>query len=51
VSPGSGDTPRAVVVGGGILGTWHAVELVRAGFAVEQLEAGAAPTGASVRNF
>jgi len=42
---------RAVVVGGGILGTWHALELVRAGFSVEHLEADTAPTGASVRNF
>jgi FAD dependent oxidoreductase TIGR03364 len=42
---------RAVVVGAGILGTWHAVELVEAGFRVDHLEADAAPTGASVRNF
>ena len=42
---------RAVVVGGGIVGTWHALELVRAGFSVDHLEADAAPTGASVRNF
>jgi FAD dependent oxidoreductase TIGR03364 len=42
---------RAVVVGGGILGTWHALELVRAGFSVDHLEADVAPTGASVRNF
>ena len=42
---------RAVVAGGGILGTWHAFELVEAGFAVDHLEAEAAPTGASVRNF
>ena len=42
---------RAVVVGGGILGTWHTLELVRAGFSVDHLEAQAAPTGASVRNF
>jgi FAD dependent oxidoreductase TIGR03364 len=42
---------RAVVVGGGIIGTWHALELRRAGFTVEHLEADAAPTGASVRNF
>ena len=44
-------TQRAVVVGGGIVGTWHTVELVDAGFTVEHLEAEAAPTGASVRNF
>jgi FAD dependent oxidoreductase TIGR03364 len=42
---------RAVIAGGGILGTWHAVELVRAGYSVQQLEAEAGPTGASVRNF
>jgi len=42
---------RAVVVGAGIVGTWHALELVRAGFSVDHLEADAAPTGASVRNF
>jgi FAD dependent oxidoreductase TIGR03364 len=42
---------RAVVAGGGILGTWHALELCRAGYAVAHLEADAAPQGASVRNF
>jgi FAD dependent oxidoreductase TIGR03364 len=42
---------RAVVAGGGIIGTWHALELAAAGFSVEHLEAAAAPTGASVRNF
>lgn len=42
---------RAVVVGGGILGTWHALELAEAGFSVDHLEAEAGPTGASVRNF
>ena len=42
---------RAVVVGGGILGTWHALELRLAGFTVAHLEADAAPLGASVRNF
>jgi FAD dependent oxidoreductase TIGR03364 len=42
---------RAVVVGGGVIGSWHALELVRAGFAVDHLEADIAPTGASVRNF
>jgi FAD dependent oxidoreductase TIGR03364 len=40
-----------VVVGGGILGTWHAFELCRAGFTVAHLEADVAPQGASVRNF
>jgi FAD dependent oxidoreductase TIGR03364 len=47
----SGDAPRAVVAGGGIVGTWHALELVRAGFSVDHLEADVAPRGASVRNF
>jgi FAD dependent oxidoreductase TIGR03364 len=47
----SRDGARAVVVGGGVIGTWHALELVRAGFTVDHLEADAAPTGASVRNF
>ena len=42
---------RAVVVGGGILGTWHAFELCRAGWSVQHLEADAAPQGASLRNF
>ena len=42
---------RAVVVGGGVIGTWHALDLVRAGFAVDHLEADGAPVGASVRNF
>jgi FAD dependent oxidoreductase TIGR03364 len=40
-----------VVVGGGVLGTWHALELCRAGFTVAHLEAETAPRGASVRNF
>jgi FAD dependent oxidoreductase TIGR03364 len=47
----SGRHGRAVVAGGGILGTWHALELAAAGFSVEHLEAEAGPTGASVRNF
>ena len=42
---------RAIVVGGGIVGTMHAVYLQRAGFEVTQLEADAEPRGASVRNF
>jgi len=42
---------RAVVAGGGIIGTWHAVELCRAGYTVQHLEADAGPIGASVRNF
>jgi FAD dependent oxidoreductase TIGR03364 len=40
-----------VVAGAGILGTWHALELCRAGFTVAHLEAELAPQGASVRNF
>jgi FAD dependent oxidoreductase TIGR03364 len=47
----SGDRGRAIVVGGGIIGTWHAFELAEAGFSVDHLEADAGPTGASVRNF
>ena len=42
---------RAVVAGGGVLGTWHALELCQAGFTVTHLEAEVAPQGASVRNF
>lgn len=44
-------SPKAVVVGAGIIGTWHALELLESGFAVEHLEADQAPVGASVRNF
>jgi FAD dependent oxidoreductase TIGR03364 len=44
-------TRRAVVAGGGIIGTWHALELAEAGFTVDHLEAEAGPIGASVRNF
>ncbi len=40
-----------MVAGGGILGTWHALELVEAGLTVDHLEAEVEPTGASVRNF
>ena len=47
----SGDRGRAIVAGGGIIGTWHALELAEAGFSVDHLEAEAGPTGASVRNF
>lgn len=42
---------RAIVVGGGIVGTMHAWTLRSAGFSVVQLEADPAPSGASVRNF
>jgi FAD dependent oxidoreductase TIGR03364 len=44
-------TPRAVVVGAGIIGTWHALELIEAGFTVDHLDADEQPVGASVRNF
>jgi FAD dependent oxidoreductase TIGR03364 len=41
----------AVIAGGGILGTWHALELCRAGYTVHHLDAALDPRGASVRNF
>jgi len=44
-------TPKAIVVGAGIIGTWHAFDLLEAGFAVDHLDADRAPVGASVRNF
>lgn len=42
---------RVVVVGGGVLGTMHALEACRRGFEVVQLEQDQAPRKASVRNF
>lgn len=42
---------RVLVVGGGVVGTMHALLAVRAGHHVVQVERDAAPTGASVRNF
>lgn len=42
---------RLVVVGGGVIGTMHAVEGVRRGYDVVQLERDVAPRGASLRNF
>ena len=42
---------RAVIVGGGVIGTMHALEAVRRGWEVVQLEADAGPRRASVRNF
>jgi FAD dependent oxidoreductase TIGR03364 len=42
---------RVIVVGGGVIGTMHAVEGRRRGFDVTQLEADAGPRRASVRNF
>lgn len=47
----SAPTGRIVVVGGGILGTMHALEAVRQGFKVVHLERDLVPRGASVRNF
>ena len=42
---------HAVIVGGGVLGTMHALEGCRRGWEVVHLEADAAPRRASVRNF
>jgi FAD dependent oxidoreductase TIGR03364 len=42
---------RVTIVGGGILGTAHAVEAVRRGHRVVQLEREAEARGATVRNF
>ena len=42
---------RLIVVGGGVLGTMHALEGIRRGFEVVQLERDRSPRGASVRNF
>ncbi len=42
---------RAVIVGGGIIGTMHALEACRRGWEVLHLEADAGPRLASVRNF
>ena len=44
-------TQRIVVVGGGVLGTMHAVMARRRGYEVVHLEREAGPRGASVRNF
>jgi FAD dependent oxidoreductase TIGR03364 len=43
--------PRLVVVGGGVIGTMHALAGLRRGYDVVQLERDLAPRGASVRNF
>lgn len=45
------DAQRVVIVGGGVLGTMHAVEACQRGWDVTQLEADAGPRRASVRNF
>ncbi|MGV0836196.1 TIGR03364 family FAD-dependent oxidoreductase [Mycolicibacterium thermoresistibile] len=42
---------RVIIIGGGILGTAHAVEAVRRGHQVVQLEREDAARGATVRNF
>jgi glycine/D-amino acid oxidase-like deaminating enzyme len=47
----NGESGRVVIVGGGILGTMHAVLARRHGYAVTQLERESAGRGASVRNF
>src|SRR3984957_13475864 len=49
--PVNGESGRVVIVGGGILGTMHAVLARRRGYAVTQLEREPAGRGASVRNF
>jgi FAD dependent oxidoreductase TIGR03364 len=45
------DRQRVVIVGGGVIGTMHALEGVRRGWEVVQLEADAGPRRATVRNF
>ena len=45
------DAQRVVIVGGGVLGTMHALEACRRGWEVVHLEADAGPRRASVRNF
>jgi glycine/D-amino acid oxidase-like deaminating enzyme len=42
--------PRVLIVGGGILGTAHALEAVRRGFDVEQFEAEAEPRASTARS-
>lgn len=44
-------TTRAVIVGGGVLGTQHAWRAIARGWQVTHLERDPAPRGASVRNF
>ncbi len=45
------DARRVVIVGGGVLGTMHALEACRRGWQVLHLEADPGPRRASVRNF
>ena len=47
----NGESGRVVIVGGGILGTMHAVLARRRGYAVTHLEREPGARGASVRNF
>src|ERR1700733_9123848 len=47
----NGESGRVVIVGGGILGTMHAVIARRRGLAVTHLEREPEGRGASVRNF
>jgi FAD dependent oxidoreductase TIGR03364 len=42
---------RAVIVGGGVLGSFHAFWALRRGYAVVHVERELAPRGASIRNF
>src|SRR5580698_3517412 len=44
-------TGRVVIVGGGVLGTMHAIEARKRGYEVVQLEREREARGASVRNF
>jgi FAD dependent oxidoreductase TIGR03364 len=45
------DRARVVIVGGGVIGTMHALQAVRRDWEVVHLEADAGPRRASVRNF
>ncbi|MEI8051556.1 MAG: FAD-dependent oxidoreductase, partial [Actinomycetes bacterium] len=45
------DRPRLLIIGGGVLGTMHAVSGVDRGFDVVQIEREADARGASLRNF
>ena len=44
-------TERVVIVGGGVVGTMHALQACQRGWEVIHLEADAGPRRASVRNF
>ena len=45
------DTTDLLVIGGGILGTFHAYHALERGLTVRLVERNAAPRGATVRNF